>query len=65
MTKPRYLLVSVLYSLPLLLSMVQHLIILIAVFYFFLFFYYQWESQGVTHHRFARLNLVDLAGSER
>ncbi|KNA12210.1 hypothetical protein SOVF_127820 [Spinacia oleracea] len=24
-----------------------------------------WESQGVTHHRFARLNLVDLAGSER
>ena len=25
----------------------------------------QWESQGVTHHRFARLNLVDLAGSER
>ena len=26
---------------------------------------YQWESQGVTHHRFARLNLVDLAGSER
>jgi hypothetical protein len=62
MTKSRYLLVSVLYSLPLLLSMVQHLIILIAVFFFF---YYQWESQGVTHHRFARLNLVDLAGSER
>ncbi|XWS28486.1 hypothetical protein CRYUN_Cryun25bG0073800 [Craigia yunnanensis] len=27
--------------------------------------YYRWESQGVTHHRFARLNLVDLAGSER
>ncbi|XP_057508458.1 kinesin-like protein KIN-12E [Actinidia eriantha] len=25
----------------------------------------QWEAQGVTHHRFARLNLVDLAGSER
>ncbi|XWS73804.1 hypothetical protein CRYUN_Cryun02cG0160600 [Craigia yunnanensis] len=25
----------------------------------------QWESQGVTHHRFAQLNLVDLAGSER
>ncbi|KAK0603031.1 hypothetical protein LWI29_000681 [Acer saccharum] len=25
----------------------------------------QWESQGVIHHRFARLNLVDLAGSER
>ncbi|KAJ4978735.1 hypothetical protein NE237_009515 [Protea cynaroides] len=25
----------------------------------------KWESQGVTHHRFARLNLVDLAGSER
>ncbi|XAR59615.1 Plus-end-directed kinesin ATPase [Bertholletia excelsa] len=25
----------------------------------------RWESQGVTHHRFARLNLVDLAGSER
>ncbi|GAU17140.1 hypothetical protein TSUD_106390 [Trifolium subterraneum] len=25
----------------------------------------QWESQGVTHFRFARLNLVDLAGSER
>ncbi|KAF5930199.1 hypothetical protein HYC85_031072 [Camellia sinensis] len=25
----------------------------------------QWESQGVTHHLFARLNLVDLAGSER
>ncbi|PKI40312.1 hypothetical protein CRG98_039337 [Punica granatum] len=24
-----------------------------------------WEVQGVTHHRFARLNLVDLAGSER
>lgn len=24
-----------------------------------------WESQGVIHHRFARLNLVDLAGSER
>lgn len=24
-----------------------------------------WESQGVSHHRFARLNLVDLAGSER
>ncbi|GAB2274505.1 hypothetical protein Dimus_009275 [Dionaea muscipula] len=24
-----------------------------------------WESQGVNHHRFARLNLVDLAGSER
>ncbi|WRX31646.1 Kinesin motor domain - like 10 [Theobroma cacao] len=24
----------------------------------------KWESQGVTHHRFARLNLVDLAGSE-
>ncbi|MCH88416.1 kinesin motor domain protein, partial [Trifolium medium] len=24
-----------------------------------------WESQGVTHFRFARLNLVDLAGSER
>ncbi|BFG34982.1 hypothetical protein CerSpe_212560 [Prunus speciosa] len=23
------------------------------------------ECQGVTHHRFARLNLVDLAGSER
>ncbi|KAK9280493.1 hypothetical protein L1049_014185 [Liquidambar formosana] len=25
----------------------------------------KWESQGVSHHRFARLNLVDLAGSER
>ncbi|KAG1333882.1 kinesin-like protein KIN-12G [Cocos nucifera] len=25
----------------------------------------KWESQGVTHHRYARLNLVDLAGSER
>ncbi|KAH8510306.1 hypothetical protein H0E87_008019 [Populus deltoides] len=25
----------------------------------------KWESQGVTHHRFAQLNLVDLAGSER
>ncbi|KAJ8552062.1 hypothetical protein K7X08_028505 [Anisodus acutangulus] len=25
----------------------------------------KWESQGVTHHRFARFNLVDLAGSER
>ncbi|XP_061360312.1 kinesin-like protein KIN-12E [Gastrolobium bilobum] len=25
----------------------------------------QWEFQGVTHFRFARLNLVDLAGSER
>ncbi|KAJ6395517.1 hypothetical protein OIU77_020709 [Salix suchowensis] len=25
----------------------------------------QWESQGVIHHRFARLHLVDLAGSER
>ncbi|XP_041992115.1 kinesin-like protein KIN-12E [Salvia splendens] len=25
----------------------------------------KWESEGVTHHRFARLNLVDLAGSER
>ncbi|KAI3924459.1 hypothetical protein MKW98_032660 [Papaver atlanticum] len=25
----------------------------------------KWEVQGVTHHRFARLNLVDLAGSER
>ncbi|KAF6169912.1 hypothetical protein GIB67_034304 [Kingdonia uniflora] len=25
----------------------------------------KWESQGVTHIRFARLNLVDLAGSER
>ncbi|XP_058085499.1 kinesin-like protein KIN-12G [Magnolia sinica] len=25
----------------------------------------KWECQGVTHHRFARLNLVDLAGSER
>ncbi|THG07845.1 hypothetical protein TEA_014249 [Camellia sinensis var. sinensis] len=25
----------------------------------------KWESQGVTHHLFARLNLVDLAGSER
>ncbi|KAL4335216.1 hypothetical protein GQ457_07G042920 [Hibiscus cannabinus] len=25
----------------------------------------KWESQAVTHHRFARLNLVDLAGSER
>ncbi|KAK8963963.1 Kinesin-like protein KIN12B [Platanthera guangdongensis] len=25
----------------------------------------KWESQGVIHHRFARLNLVDLAGSER
>ncbi|KAL0847050.1 hypothetical protein Bca101_020296 [Brassica carinata] len=25
----------------------------------------EWVSQGVTHHRFARLNLVDLAGSER
>ncbi|GAB2234913.1 hypothetical protein Drorol1_Dr00004184 [Drosera rotundifolia] len=24
-----------------------------------------WETQGVNHHRFARLNLVDLAGSER
>ncbi|XP_021741972.1 kinesin-like protein KIN-12E [Chenopodium quinoa] len=24
-----------------------------------------WESQGVTHNRFARLNLIDLAGSER
>ncbi|KAG2371582.1 Kinesin-like protein [Vigna angularis] len=24
----------------------------------------QWESQGVTHFRYARLNLVDLAGSE-
>lgn len=29
------------------------------------FFNYQWDSQGVSHHRFARLNLVDLAGSER
>ncbi|KAK9175379.1 hypothetical protein WN944_027385 [Citrus x changshan-huyou] len=28
-------------------------------------FYYPWESQGVTHYRFARLNLVDLAGFER
>ncbi|KAL8159719.1 hypothetical protein V2J09_001256 [Rumex salicifolius] len=26
---------------------------------------YSWKSQGVTHHRFARLNLVDLAGFER
>ncbi|KAI7732401.1 hypothetical protein M8C21_025799 [Ambrosia artemisiifolia] len=26
---------------------------------------HSWVSQGVTHHRFARLNLVDLAGSER
>ncbi|KAL4611291.1 hypothetical protein ACB092_08G113400 [Castanea dentata] len=25
----------------------------------------KWDSQGVSHHRFARLNLVDLAGSER
>ncbi|GAV86218.1 Kinesin domain-containing protein/Kinesin-relat_1 domain-containing protein [Cephalotus follicularis] len=25
----------------------------------------KWESQGVSHRRFARLNLVDLAGSER
>ncbi|KAK4482763.1 hypothetical protein RD792_009931 [Penstemon davidsonii] len=25
----------------------------------------KWESEGVTHYRFARLNLVDLAGSER
>ncbi|XP_020681409.1 kinesin-like protein KIN-12G [Dendrobium catenatum] len=25
----------------------------------------KWESQGVSRHRFARLNLVDLAGSER
>ncbi|KAJ6827190.1 kinesin-like protein KIN-12G [Iris pallida] len=25
----------------------------------------KWEAQGVTHHRFSRLNLVDLAGSER
>ncbi|CAN6465102.1 unnamed protein product [Victoria cruziana] len=25
----------------------------------------KWERQGVSHHRFARLNLVDLAGSER
>ncbi|XP_076951382.1 kinesin-like protein KIN-12E [Bidens hawaiensis] len=25
----------------------------------------KWVIQGVTHHRFARLNLVDLAGSER
>ncbi|KAJ6368991.1 hypothetical protein OIU78_001376 [Salix suchowensis] len=25
----------------------------------------KWESQGVIHHRFARLHLVDLAGSER
>ncbi|KAF3323505.1 phragmoplast orienting kinesin 2 [Carex littledalei] len=25
----------------------------------------KWENQGITHHRFARLNLVDLAGSER
>nr|XP_043634046.1 kinesin-like protein KIN-12E [Erigeron canadensis] len=25
----------------------------------------KWNSQGVTHHRFSRLNLVDLAGSER
>ncbi|KAG0547577.1 hypothetical protein BDA96_01G092400 [Sorghum bicolor] len=25
----------------------------------------KWESQGVNHHRFSRLNLVDLAGSER
>ncbi|XP_020576024.1 kinesin-like protein KIN-12G [Phalaenopsis equestris] len=25
----------------------------------------KWELQGVSHHRFARLNLVDLAGSER
>lgn len=32
---------------------------------FLLIIFYQWESQGVTHHRFARLNLVDLAGSER
>lgn len=29
------------------------------------YFSCQWESQGVTHHRFAQLNLVDLAGSER
>ncbi|XP_078445363.1 kinesin-like protein KIN-12G [Wolffia australiana] len=25
----------------------------------------KWESQGITHRRFSRLNLVDLAGSER
>ncbi|ONM09321.1 Kinesin-like protein KIN-12E [Zea mays] len=25
----------------------------------------KWESQGIKHHRFSRLNLVDLAGSER
>ncbi|KAJ3673243.1 hypothetical protein LUZ60_006617 [Juncus effusus] len=25
----------------------------------------KWEVQGITRHRFARLNLVDLAGSER
>ncbi|MQM03238.1 hypothetical protein Taro_036017 [Colocasia esculenta] len=25
----------------------------------------KWESQGITHQRFSRLNLVDLAGSER
>uniref|UniRef100_K4A4Z4 Kinesin motor domain-containing protein n=1 Tax=Setaria italica TaxID=4555 RepID=K4A4Z4_SETIT len=25
----------------------------------------KWESQGINHHRFSRLNLVDLAGSER
>lgn len=37
-----------------------HPFYLIAVYLFF-----QWEAQGVTHHRFARLNLVDLAGSER
>jgi kinesin family protein 15 len=25
----------------------------------------KWDSQGINHHRFSRLNLVDLAGSER
>ncbi|XP_020084870.1 kinesin-like protein KIN-12G [Ananas comosus] len=25
----------------------------------------KWELQGISHHRFARINLVDLAGSER
>ena len=33
--------------------------------YFLLKLIIQWESQGINHHRFSRLNLVDLAGSER
>lgn len=32
---------------------------------FYCFYKFQWESQGIIHHRFARLHLVDLAGSER